>query len=136
MLTAIGTVFREAFREILAQKPTPGDSNEIQTAWEVAKENAQIIIVKICISKAAKWCSECKETGDSGKLGVRLRKLRDSIDDIDNEFYEERCTIWSRVAGRFPRLDDIIESILGEDLDPNVPQLLTAQLLALEQLEN
>ncbi|KAF3291808.1 hypothetical protein TWF132_006551 [Orbilia oligospora] len=70
-----------------------------------------------------------------GKFGVRLRKLRDSIGNQDNQFYEENCTIWARITGIFPALDNVIERVHEEDLDPNIPHLFRAQLLVWEELE-
>ncbi|KAK6344669.1 hypothetical protein TWF718_006627 [Orbilia javanica] len=136
MLTEVAMVFREAFTEVLAQKPTPPVSNAAKTAWELQKEAAQKIMVRICIAKATKWFIEFEATHELGKLAVRLRKMRDSVDDIDNEFYGEGCTIWAKVIRRHPLLDDVIERVLGEDLDPNIPQLIALQLEAFEELDD
>ncbi|RVD87066.1 uncharacterized protein DFL_005313 [Arthrobotrys flagrans] len=114
MLTKTATAFREAFVEILAEKLASPASNDAQKAWEFEKEDAQKIMVK---------------------LAVGLRKLRDRIDDLDNEFYEEGCTIWARVMRKFPLLNDVIERILG-DLNSNIPQLLATQLEALRGLRD
>ncbi|KAF3106899.1 hypothetical protein TWF103_005980 [Orbilia oligospora] len=89
MLATVDMAFHKAFMEILVQKPVPRTSDAIQAAWELAKEDAQKIIVEIRIIKVARCFTEWEQTNNMGKFGVRLRKLRDSIGNQDNQFYEE-----------------------------------------------
>ncbi|KAK6522931.1 hypothetical protein TWF281_002360 [Arthrobotrys megalospora] len=111
------------------------DAHRAEARWKADHAAIQTGVVELAIGKVKKWRQECNVTHDIFNLAARVRKLRDAIEDVDNEFWAAGCRMWAKIAQRHPSLDDMVEGVLGENLTPNRPEFLKAQLKAYKDID-
>ncbi|KAK6340107.1 hypothetical protein TWF730_001878 [Orbilia blumenaviensis] len=132
MLTNQVLLFKDTYNSIISRRRERRIS---ENRYEELKRGAEKILARICMERAMEWLEEWMETKNNGKLAVRLRKMRDKIDDVDNSYDEQGCKIWQKVIERAPAIDDLIELILGEDVNPNIPDAIAEQLEMFKELD-